>query len=234
MKRAIAIWDLDSILPSYREVPELRRAVVNCYTSAIEFMMNNGLFKKRRRAVDQKGKLLVRRVFSSDLTRAGLKFAPLVEHHWFRAKASSEYPANTTLLEKHLATIRRDKSKIIGTRPAPKANAKRNVAAPEIDPWDLDGRLAKQRDAVMRHLAELHYASAVQFLSDNGLLKRKRRVVDKDGTPVLRRVRSKDLTTEGVVFAAAAGKTWFQSKRAFMHPKNTTVLRRLLEKQRNG
>src|SRR5262245_43956519 len=120
MKRAIAIWDLDAILPSYRGVPELRRAVVNCYTSAIEFMMNNGLFKKKRRAVDGNGKLLLRKVFSRDLTREGLKFAPLVEHYWFRAKASSEYPANTALLEKHLATIRRTKRPIVGTRPDPK------------------------------------------------------------------------------------------------------------------
>ena len=36
MKRAIAIWDLDAILPSYRGEPELRRGVVNSHTSAFE------------------------------------------------------------------------------------------------------------------------------------------------------------------------------------------------------
>jgi hypothetical protein len=225
----IAIWDVDSILPSYRNVPELRRAVVNAYTSAIKFMMDNGMFKKRRPAVGAKGRLLVRRVFSADLTREGNKFIMLAEYYWFSCKASNEYPANTAVLEKHLGTLRRDKSTIIGTRPASKP--KKPPAEPEIDPWDLDARLAKQRDPVIRHLAERHYASAVQFLLDNKLLKRKGAVVGKDGKPLLRRVTSKNLTARGAAFAAAAGKPWFGSKRAFMHPENTTVLQRLLAKQ---
>lgn len=212
--------------------------VVNCYTSAIEFMMNNGLFKKRRPAVDANGRLLVRRVFSADLTRMGLKFAPLVEHYWFQSKASAEYPANTAVLEKHLAALGRNRSKIVGTRPD--AKAKKARKQPEIDPWDLDQRLAARRygdkiaGAVMRHLAERHYAAAVRFLSEHGLLKSKRRVVDRDGVLVLRRVTSEDLTPEGVAFAAAASKTWFESERAFMHPENTAPLARLLAKLRKG
>jgi hypothetical protein len=218
------VWDLDGILPSYREVPGLRQQVINAHASIAKFMDDNGLFRKKRRVFDAKGKLLVRSVFVNDLTSEGLRFVKVAADSWFGSKASNEYPANTQLLEKHLKSVRKRGAPIVGTRPPKIAKA----PPPKYDPWDLDARLRRTKNGVMRTLAERHYTTALAFLRDNGLLKTKR-VFDARGNPVLRHVTPQHLTPRGALFAQAAGERWFGSKRAFMHPENVSMLRKILE-----
>jgi hypothetical protein len=217
------LWNLDGILPSYSEVPDLRQNVINAYTGIAKFMSDNGLFKTKRKVLGPKGELLVRRVFVNDLTSEGVRFARLAEFSWFASKASNSYPANSQLLEKHLRSVRKNGTPIVGTRPP------RVVPQPKVahDPWDLEGRLARTRHEVMKALAMRHFAAALEFMRDNGLLTVKR-VVDAKGKVLVGKVTSRHLTPLGARFAEAAGAKWFGSKRAFMHPQNTSMLSKIL------
>jgi hypothetical protein len=102
----IAIWDVDEDLKSYRREPELRRSVEGQYTGIIKFMSDNGLFKKKRPAVDAGGKLLIRQVYDRDLTDLGQAFVRLAIKPWFRSKTSAQDPGNTRLLEKYLRQLK--------------------------------------------------------------------------------------------------------------------------------
>lgn len=103
----IAIWDVDEDLKPYGRDRELKKAAENQYTGIIKFMSENGLFRKKRRAVDGEGKLLIRRVFDADLTEEGQAFVRLTIKPWFRSKASAKDPSNTAILEKYLKELRK-------------------------------------------------------------------------------------------------------------------------------
>jgi hypothetical protein len=102
----IAIWDVDETLEAYGRDRALKAIVEGQYTGIIRFMSDNGLFEKKRRAVDAAGKLLIRQVFDRDLTKEGQKFVRLTIKPWFRSKTSAKDPSNTAILEKHLAKLR--------------------------------------------------------------------------------------------------------------------------------
>ena len=101
-----AFWNVDESLRPYARDKELRRQVEGQYTGIIKFMSDNGLFKKRRRAVDEKGRLLIRQVFASDVTEEGIAFVKAAYRPWLRSKASAKDPSNTALLQKYLKKTR--------------------------------------------------------------------------------------------------------------------------------
>lgn len=103
----IAIWDVDETLKAYGRDRELKAMAEGQYTGIIKFMSDNGLFTKKRRAVDGDGKLSIRKVFDHDLTEEGRKFVRLTLKPWFRSKASAKDPSNTAILEKHLKELRK-------------------------------------------------------------------------------------------------------------------------------
>ena len=103
----IAIWDVDEDLKPYGRDRELRKAAEGQYTGIIKFMSDNGLFKKKRRAVDADGKLLIRQVFDADLTEQGRAFVRLTIKPWFKSKVSAKDPGNTAILEKYLKELRK-------------------------------------------------------------------------------------------------------------------------------
>lgn len=102
----IAIWDVDEDLKAYGRDRELRKMAEGQYTGIIKFMSENGLFKKKRRAVDAAGVLLIREVFDRDLTDEGKTFVRATIKPWFRSKTSAKDPSNTAILEKHLKALR--------------------------------------------------------------------------------------------------------------------------------
>lgn len=102
----IAIWDVDEVLQAYGRDRELRRMAEGQYTGIIKFLADNGMFKKKRRAVDASGKLLIRQVFDADLTTEGQAFVRLTIKPWFRSKKSAKDPTDTSILETYLAKLR--------------------------------------------------------------------------------------------------------------------------------
>lgn len=102
----IAIWDVDEDLKAYGRDRELRAMAEGQYTGIITFMSEHGLFRKQRRAVDARGKLVLRQVFDRDLTEEGQNFVRATIKPWFRSKTSAKDPTNTAILEKHLRKIR--------------------------------------------------------------------------------------------------------------------------------
>jgi hypothetical protein len=102
----IPFWDLDRDLKPYSRDKELKRQAEGQYTAIIKFISDNDMFKKKRRAVDADGRLLIRQVFGIDLTDEGVKFVRAAHKAWFRSKASAKDPSNTKLLEKYLKQVR--------------------------------------------------------------------------------------------------------------------------------
>ena len=102
----IAIWDVDEVLEAYGRDRALRRMAEGQYTGIIRFLADNGMFKKKRRAVDASGKLLIRQVFDADLTTEGQAFVRLTIKPWFRSKKSAKDPTDTAILQTYLARVR--------------------------------------------------------------------------------------------------------------------------------
>ena len=105
-KKAVPFWDVDETLKAYGRDRVLRSQAEGQYTGIIKFLSDNGMFKKKRRAVDANGRLLIRQVFGSDLTDEGVKFVRAAHKPWFRSKVSATDPSNTKLLEKYLKQVR--------------------------------------------------------------------------------------------------------------------------------
>jgi hypothetical protein len=102
----VAFWDVDEDLKPYGRDRLLRSQAEGQYTAIIKFISDNGLFKKKRRAVDASGKLLIRQVFASDLTSEGIEFVKAAHRPWFRSAATAKDPTKTTILEKYLKQVR--------------------------------------------------------------------------------------------------------------------------------
>jgi hypothetical protein len=103
----IAIWDVDEDLKPYGRDRVLRSMAEGQYTAIIKFISDNGMFKKKRKAVDASGKLLIRQVFDNDLTEEGKAFVRLTIKPWFRSRVSAKDPGNTAILEKYLKEVRK-------------------------------------------------------------------------------------------------------------------------------
>jgi hypothetical protein len=104
--KEIAFWEVDEDLKPYRRDKLLKSQAERQYTGIIKFLSDNGMFKRKRRAVDLHGKLLIRQVFASDLTDEGIEFVKIAHRPWFRSKAAGENPTNIKMLEKFLKTMR--------------------------------------------------------------------------------------------------------------------------------
>ncbi len=105
-RKPIAFWDVDQDLKPYARDKLLKSQAEGQYTAIIKFLNDNGMFKKKRRAVDANGKLLIRRVFGQDLTPEGIAFVKAAHKAWFGSKASAKDPSNTALLERYLKQVR--------------------------------------------------------------------------------------------------------------------------------
>ena len=104
--KRIAFWDVDRDLMPYSRDKLLKSQAEGQYTAIIKFLSDHGMFKKKRRAVDANGKLLIRQVFGSDLTDEGIEFVKAAHKSWFRSTASAKNPSNTALLVKYLKQVR--------------------------------------------------------------------------------------------------------------------------------
>lgn len=107
--KEISFWNVDETLKSYKGEPDLKKQAEGQYTGIINFMNENGLFKKKRKTVNAKGELAVREVFASDLTEEGIAFVRVAHSAWFNSKASAKNSTNVKLLEKYLKQVRKGK-----------------------------------------------------------------------------------------------------------------------------
>ena len=104
--KEVAFWDVDEGLIPYGRNRLAKSQAEGKYMGIIKFLSDNGMFKKKRRAVDANGKLLIRQVFAIDLTDEGISFVKASHKAWFGSKASAKDPSNTALLEKYLKKVR--------------------------------------------------------------------------------------------------------------------------------
>lgn len=103
--KAIPVWDIDSVLQSYAEVPEEnQKQVVMQYQMLFRFMNDNKLLTKH--IVDKSGALKVRKLYRADFTRIGNTFAEEYEAKWFGSRSSYDTVKGPKLLEKYLKELR--------------------------------------------------------------------------------------------------------------------------------
>lgn len=105
--KKVPFWDVDEDVKPYGRNRLARSQSEGKYTGMIKFLSDNGMFKKKRRAVDANGKLLIRQVFGSDLTDEGIAFVRAAHKSWFSSKTAAKDPTNTALLEKYLRQVRK-------------------------------------------------------------------------------------------------------------------------------
>ncbi|SFN87705.1 hypothetical protein SAMN05216386_2049 [Nitrosospira briensis] len=103
----VEIWNVDETLKCYGRDRLLRSQAEGQFTAIIKFLSDNGMFKEKRQAIDENGKLLIRRVLVRDLTDEGFSFVKAVLKPWFGSKATARDPSNTTILEKYLKEVRK-------------------------------------------------------------------------------------------------------------------------------
>lgn len=105
----IPFWDIDEDLKAYSREPVLRKMAEGQLIGIIDFINENGLFKKKRKSYDASGKFLIRQLFASELTEEGIAFVKSAAKPWFRSKTSAKDPDNRQLLEKYLKLVRNKK-----------------------------------------------------------------------------------------------------------------------------
>ena len=102
----VVLWNVDRTLRRYGGDRQLKGQAEGLYTGITKFLNDNGMFKKKRRAVDARGKLLIREISVGDLTDEGFEFLKKVMKPWFNSKAAAKDPTKTAILEKHLKQVR--------------------------------------------------------------------------------------------------------------------------------
>ncbi len=104
------MWDIDQLLKSYVNVPDMAESVQQKMESLFLFLERNLLLKCK---VSDEGGCVVRRsLMKSELTEDGAKLASGPKnpvHRWLGSKASQKKPPDMKLLEKALAEIRSGK-----------------------------------------------------------------------------------------------------------------------------
>lgn len=104
--KEIPFWDIDEDLKAYGRDKVLRKMAEGQFIGILDFINENGLFKKKKNAYDASGNFLIRQLFASELTEEGILFVRAAHIAWFRSKASAKDPTNRKLLEKYLNQIR--------------------------------------------------------------------------------------------------------------------------------
>ena len=102
--KPIAVWDIDEMLESYVEVPEMIPDMEMRFGTLFRFMHDNKMLTKK--IIDSSGKVTERRLFPKDFTAEGMDFAESYESKWLSAKGASDPEKGSKLLEKYLKELR--------------------------------------------------------------------------------------------------------------------------------
>ncbi|WP_152562753.1 hypothetical protein [Caballeronia grimmiae] len=103
----------------------------------------------------------------------------------------------------------------------------------KVELWNVDESLESYgANRMARSQVENKYKGLIKFLNENGMFKKKRRVVDASGKLLVRQVFVGDLTDEGFRFVKEVLKPWLRSKTAAENPANTAILEKYLKKVR--
>lgn len=108
MSDDFVVWDIDSILESYTDIPEWEISVNRTLQGLFIFLEVNGLLNCR--VSDERGVVVKRVIRFSELTDEGKGIAcgpknPI--HRWLASKGSQKNPPNMKMLEKALLEVRR-------------------------------------------------------------------------------------------------------------------------------
>ncbi|NML34353.1 hypothetical protein [Paraburkholderia antibiotica] len=104
------MWDIDQLLGSYINAPDMAASVRQKMESLFLFLERNSLLKCK--VSDGSGNIARRSLMRSELTEEGTKLASgpkNLVHRWLGSKASQKNPPDMKLLEKALAEIRAGK-----------------------------------------------------------------------------------------------------------------------------
>ncbi|MEN8642419.1 hypothetical protein [Pseudomonas sichuanensis] len=108
MSDDFVVWDIDSILKSYADIPEWEISVNRKLEGLFMFLEVKGLLKCR--VSDGRGVIVKRAIRLSELTDEGKGMAcgpknPI--HRWLASKGSLKNPPDMKMLEKALSEVRR-------------------------------------------------------------------------------------------------------------------------------
>ncbi|MGS7252892.1 hypothetical protein HG549_02640 [Pseudomonas sp. SK] len=108
MSEDFVVWDIDSILESYTDIPEWEVSVNRKLEGLFIFLETNGLLKCR--VTDERGAVIKRTIRLSELNDEGKSIAcgpknPI--HRWLASKGSQKNPPDMKMLEKALSEVRR-------------------------------------------------------------------------------------------------------------------------------
>lgn len=107
MSEDFVMWDIDSILESYKDIPDWEVSVNNSLEALFRFLEVNDLL--RCKVSNERGELIKRVVKFSELTDDGKSLAcgpknPV--HRWLASKGAQKIPPDMKMLDKALWKIR--------------------------------------------------------------------------------------------------------------------------------
>jgi hypothetical protein len=110
MEKDYAVWNIDELLKSYVNVPDMAERVKVKMETLFSFLEANGLLTCR--ITNEQGQVVKRVIMASEITGEGdllSKGRKNPVHRWLGSKASQKNPPDMKMLEKALAEIRAGK-----------------------------------------------------------------------------------------------------------------------------
>ena len=108
MPEDFVMWDIDSLLESYSEIPEWKASLEEGLEELFRFLERNGLLLCK--VTDGNGAVLKREIKYSELTDEGRAIAcgpKNLVHRWLVSKGVQKTPPDLKILEKALVEIRK-------------------------------------------------------------------------------------------------------------------------------
>ena len=111
MKNNYPMWDIDELIKSYVNYPDVAQGVNTTIENLFVFMEAKGLLACR--VTNEHGKVVKRKIMYNEITEEGIQLSSGPKnpvHRWLGSKAAQKNPPDMKMLEKALTEIRNGKA----------------------------------------------------------------------------------------------------------------------------
>lgn len=113
MKKNYPMWDIDELMKSYVNYPDVAQSVNITMENLFTFMEAKGLLTCR--ITNEHGKVVKRKIMLDEITKEGLQLSSGPKnpvHRWLGSKGAQKNPPDMKMLEKALTEIRKSNAEL--------------------------------------------------------------------------------------------------------------------------
>ena len=110
MTKDYVMWDIDELVKSYVNYPDIAQSVTTTMENLFAFMEANGLLVCP--VTNEYGKVIKRKIMYNEITEEGIQLSSGPKnpvHRWLGSKGAQKNPPDMKMLEKALTEIRNSK-----------------------------------------------------------------------------------------------------------------------------